>query len=437
MGAISNFVAAYDRDFDEYSAIEKRVEALCKVRLRNTKFLWQSRVKTSASLEKKLRDRSNEYKDEAANVDNVWDLVGGRIIVARRKDILHVARMVKKTFKFVRQTQHPKDSQNKVDSETRFRGYNALHLYVKLQGPLDEQYRNPVIEIQVMTAFMWIYATLHHDVVYKRLHGKPTKGLLLVIDFLRGLANLGENVLEMYDKLLVQKNIYPDLQTSVQSVFGEGAFSELEAQSQRILQLKNPQHDKDRAESSTGQRCEDSALEEWAYALLRKQTRNKEAHLEGVAEARKTLLQGMTMSSQDGLPTICDLRKLHHLAVAERKLSQRKDLDTRERKKHLDQAEAYMDEAVGLVMLSGLVGAREQMTLERHIVRGLRAKLEFRMRVGSGENARRLLSDAIAGIKQALEDLKKVDMVKFRKNEEFAWEWIDHFQRQYTRFLFG
>ena len=30
MGAISNFVAAFERDFDKYSDIEKRVEALCK-----------------------------------------------------------------------------------------------------------------------------------------------------------------------------------------------------------------------------------------------------------------------------------------------------------------------------------------------------------------------------------------------------------------------
>ena len=120
------------------------------------------------------------------------------------------------------------------------------------------------------------------------------QGLLWDMDLLRGVSNLGELGLKMYDKRLFQQNIYPDLQTRVQSVVGEGAFGELEAQSQSVLQLTNSQHDKDRAEPSTGQRFEDSALEKRAYALLRKQIRNKEAHSEGVAEARQTLFQGMT-----------------------------------------------------------------------------------------------------------------------------------------------
>ena len=386
-------------------------------------------MKNSASLEKKLRDRSNEYKDEAANVANVWDLVGAKIILARCEDIRHVERIVKETFNFVRQTQHPKDSRNMVNPETQFRGYNGLHLYVTLRDRSDEQYRNTVIEIQVMTGFMWEYATLQHDVVYKRLHGEPAEELLWDIDLLRGVANLGELALKAYDQRFFQPDIYPDLQTRAQSVVSQGASGGLEARSQSDLQLTNPQRGKDRAGPSTGQRFEDSALEECAYALLRKQTRKKEAHLKDVAEAQKTLLQGMTMSSQDGLPSIRNLRKLYHLAVAERKLSLKQGLGTGKMMKHLDQAEAYMDKAVGLDMLSGLVGAREQMTLERHIVRGLRAKLEFRMHGRNGENTRRLLSDALAGIEQALKDLEKVDVVKFEKNTKFAREWICYFSK--------
>ena len=438
MGAISDFVDAYDRDFDKYSAIEKRVKALCKDGLRNSSvgFLCQSRVKQSASLEKKLRDRSTKYKDEAANVANVWDLIGVRIILNRCKDIHQVETIVRETFHFVGRTQHPKDSQNMVDSETRFRGYNGLHLYVELRGHSDEQYLNPVIEIQVMTAFMWVYATLHHDVEYKKLHGEPTEELLWDIDLLRGAANIGEVAIKGYDKRFSrQRDVYSDLQTKAHSVVGEGAFDELKAQSLSVLQLTNPQHDNDRAEQpSSGQRFEESALEKHAFALLREQTRNKAAHLEGVAKARQILLQMTATSSQDRLPSIRHLRILHHLVVAERKMSLKQGLDTGEMKEHLDRAEAYMDKAVELDMWSGLVGAQEQMTFERHIVRGLKAKLDFRMHVRNEESTRRLLSDAIAGIEQALEDLEKVDVVKFEKNTKFARGWIHYFQMLHTRF---
>ena len=223
MGAISSFVATFDRDFYKYSDIGKRVEALCKDKLQNTVFLWQSRVKSSASLEEKLRARSNEYEDEAANVADVRDLVGGRIILAHIEDIRHVERIVKKTFNLVRRTQHPKASEDIVDPETRFRGYNGLHLYVILQGHSEQECWNPVIEIQVMTVFMWAYTTLHHDVVYKRQHGQPSKELLWDIDLLRGVANVGEVVLKMYDEQLSQNDMHPDLQTGVQSIFGERA----------------------------------------------------------------------------------------------------------------------------------------------------------------------------------------------------------------------
>ena len=434
MGAISNFVAAFERDFHKYSAVEKRVEELCRCGLQDTIFLWHSRVKAPASLKKKLKDRSNRYEDEAANVADIWDLVGGMIIVAHCEDIPVMERIVKATFNFIRQTQHPMASHNKVDATTRFRGYNGLHLYVTLQDRSNEQCLNPFIEIQVITGFMWQYAKLEHDVVYKRQRGEPTEDLLRSIDLLRGSANIGELALEMIDKLLSQPDLYSDLPTRVQSVISEGAFSELGAQSQSVLQLTKPQRDKDRAEPSVGQRFEDSELEECVFVLLRKQTRNKETYLEGVAKARQALLQEMTTPSRDGLPSIRHLRILHYLAVAERKLSLNQGLDAVKKMKHLDQAEAYMDEAVGLDMLSGLVGAREQITLEQHIVRGLRVKLEFRMHVRNAENTRMLLKDAISGMNQALKDLKKVDIVKFEKNEEFAVEWICYFRRLHLKF---
>lgn len=424
MGAISDFVAAFDRDSNHYSALEKRVETLCKDALGPAvSFTWQSRVKSPASLEKKLRGCNHDYQDEVANIADVKDLVAGRIILARWDDRRCVEKTVKKTFNLISRTQHPKNSQDIVDADTRFRGYGALHLYVTLRDRLDAQYWNTIVEIQVMTGFMWEYATLHHDVVYKQLHGQPTKELLLDIELLRGVANLGEIGLMMYDKRFFQRDTYPDLQSRVESVVSEEAVDELETQAQSALQLTNPRHEGDEAESST------EALEKRAYTLLRKHTRNKEAHLEGVAEAQQILVQSMMIPSPDNISGTRHLRRLHHLAVAERKLSLKQGLDTTRALKHLDQAEAYMDEAVRWDILPGLLGAEEQMTLERHIVRGLRAHLEFRMGIRNGANMLKLLEDTVVGINQVMGDLTQVDVDKFERNKEFALEWIGYFSK--------
>ena len=427
METIQDLVTALSRNRSKYTAIEKRVETEIKEKLRSPKFLWESRVKSPASLEKKLKDRTNMYENEAANVANVWDLVGCRIIVASFPDVSQIEEFVQKTFIVVHRTQHPKDNQNIVDSEKRFRGYDALHLYVELQGGSNEQCRNQIIEIQVMSGFMWVYATLHHDVVYKKLHGEPTKELLQEIDVLRGLANIGELATEIYNKRFIALDHHSELQSRVESAV------DLDARSQSVRNLR---HDKHRVEPSIAQEFEDPALGERANALIRNQTRNKAAHLEGVAEARQILLQRLATFKNDGPSVIIHLRTLHDLAVVERKLSLTKGLDFGKRMEHLDQAERYIDEAVGLEPRSGLVGAREQMTLERYIVRGLRAKLEFgeHLRpVRSFEATRWLLGEASAGIRKALEDLEKVDVMRYEQNTDFGLEWITYFRKFHTK----
>ena len=436
METISDFVAVFGANLDKYSRIEKHYETLFKDELQHTKFLWQSRVKDPASLEKKLRDRSHQtqYKNEAANVAKVMDLVGVRIILAHLEDVSRIEKFVKKTFKLVHRTQHPTDNINIVDSGKRFRGYNALHLYVTLQSRSDEQYWNPVVEIQVMTAFMWVYATLQHDVVYKKLSGEPTPKLLKAIDMLRGLANVGELATEIYDRQLITLKNHSKLQSRIESAI------ELDAGSQSVLQPTSPQHNQHRVELSIAQESEDPASEKRAFVLIRNQAKDKATHLEGVAEARRILLQRIAMFSNDGPSSIGHLRELHDLAVAERKLSLKRGLNTEKVMKHLDDAEGYIDKIVASDIISGLPGAREQMTLERHIVRGLRAKLEFQMHVTSVRNFQItcwLLSVASAGIKKALEDLKKVDDVEYEKNRKFGLEWIDYFGKFDTRYYCG
>jgi len=152
MGAINDFVTAFRRDYDKYLNIEKKARALCQETLQNIEFLWQSRVKATESLEKKLRDRIQDYKDESENVANVKDLVAGRIILARWLDFEHVEKIVNQIFNVRGRTQHPKHGRNAVNFKARFRGYDGLHFHMTLQDLPDQQSWNPVIEIQIMSA---------------------------------------------------------------------------------------------------------------------------------------------------------------------------------------------------------------------------------------------------------------------------------------------
>ncbi|CAD6565792.1 MAG: hypothetical protein ASARMPREDX12_006774 [Alectoria sarmentosa] len=282
MGAISDFVASFGRDSVKYITIEKEVKALCEQALRaqHIEFLWQSRVKATGSLEKKLRDRIDNYNDESENVADVKDLVAGRIILARWLDIEHVEKIVGQIFNVKGRAQHPKHGQNTVTSQARFRGYDGLHFHVTRQDHSDQHSYRPIIEIQVMSAFMWGFSTLEHDIEYKRLHGEPDEGLLLSLEMLKGIANTGEIALQMYDnqffpaaKLSLEKGEFdPEkMQTSIRTVVDEVRLTEDDKICLHDLRRTDPRHDMERIKTSKHQVLEgscswvldDSAFVDW------------------------------------------------------------------------------------------------------------------------------------------------------------------------------
>ncbi|KAL9026075.1 MAG: hypothetical protein Q9196_005207 [Gyalolechia fulgens] len=267
MGAISDFLAAFSQDYDKYRTVEKEVKALCEEALQDIEFLWQSRVKAKESLEKKLRDRIGKYNnDESANVADIKDLVAGRIILARWLDFEHVERIIGQIFKVRGTTRHPKDERNAVNFNSRFRGYDGLHFHVTLQRPSDQQSWNPVIEIQVMSAFMWGFMTLEHDIEYKRLHGEPNEDLHQSLESLKGLANLGEINLQMIDKQFTpiaklsssHGDVNSKLRRTIRDIATDVVLDENDKQCLRDLRLTDPRHDKARIEASKDQLLEGS-----------------------------------------------------------------------------------------------------------------------------------------------------------------------------------
>lgn len=204
MASISEFIKNFQRDRDQYTSIEKQVEKLCKEILnsKNIKFTWQSRVKEASSLEAKLRNRSIKYESDVQNIRDIKDLVGGRILLTRWRDIELVKTTLRENFDIREQTQHPKEGQNAGSQKSRFQGYNAFHFHLTRRVPQDEQYSDLVIEIQVMSLVMSSWSQLEHDFEYKQLNGELSESVRLVLEAIKGLANAQEVLLQLFEGLL-------------------------------------------------------------------------------------------------------------------------------------------------------------------------------------------------------------------------------------------
>ena len=204
MGAIHDFVAGFRRDYEKYRKLEIEIKERCEEALSHVEFVWRSRVKSDKSLQKKLEDRAQKYRNENENVADIKDLVGGRIILARWLDFEDVERTLNRIFNVKGRTQHPKSKRNAENLNKRFRGYDGLHFHMTLQSSPKESSWNPTFEIQVMSGFMWNFMTLEHDIEYKELSGKPSEETLSCLDLMRGIANIGEVALQMFDKQSIQ-----------------------------------------------------------------------------------------------------------------------------------------------------------------------------------------------------------------------------------------
>lgn len=222
MATISEFVDEFVREKDQYEQIEKELEILCRAKLenQNIKFAWQSRVKEAESLKKKLQDRSGHYEDDNQNIADIKDLVAGHVNLTRWKDFGLIEDMIMANFDVKNRSQHPKLNQHltlghfRATWYERFCGYDGLHFHVTRRVSEGEQHSKLVIEIQVVSAFMWAFATLEHDITYKKLSGEPDKSLRLHIDMLKGIANLGEVAMEQYDEMLFSDSKSPLSQES-------------------------------------------------------------------------------------------------------------------------------------------------------------------------------------------------------------------------------
>jgi ppGpp synthetase/RelA/SpoT-type nucleotidyltranferase len=200
---ISDFVNKFREERSKYIAVKDELGLLCaKILLqKDVKFHWEARVKDPDSLDVKLRRRQNEYDSDDANCKAIKDLVAGRIIIPRWSNFSKVEDMIKENFDIVSTTQHPKAPWKKKDTmQQRFRDYDGYHFYFKRKPKcVTDGLHEVKIEIQVMSPFMWAYQDLQHDVEYKELSGTPSQEESTALEYLRGIANMGEVAIQHFE----------------------------------------------------------------------------------------------------------------------------------------------------------------------------------------------------------------------------------------------
>lgn len=167
MSRRENIVADFDKNHSRYLQFTDKIEQLLKQLLLIEDIHYHSisgRVKERSSLEKKLRKGRGKY----ANLGDVTDLTGIRIITYFSGDVDAIARVIEGEFEV--------DWSNSIDKravieEDRF-GYLSLHYVVSLSSSRTQLIENKYLkglkaEIQIRSILQHAWAEIEHDLGYK------------------------------------------------------------------------------------------------------------------------------------------------------------------------------------------------------------------------------------------------------------------------------
>ena len=121
----------------------------------------KSRIKSSDSLLRKIRDRNIPLTREAIE-KNVSDIAGVRVICSFPEDIYMLAECL------LRQDDIKLIQRKDYIAEPKENGYRSLHLIVSVPIFLQNETRNMKVEVQLRTIAMDFWASLEHKLRYKK-----------------------------------------------------------------------------------------------------------------------------------------------------------------------------------------------------------------------------------------------------------------------------
>ncbi len=149
-----------------------------------------SRIKTDESIKGKLRKNKKALNYENAK-DIVKDIVGYRLICMYEKDIFTLVELIRNMgLNVIREKDyitHPKES-----------GYRSYHMNLEVPIYLpDDTIENVLVEIQIRTDFMDLWASREHEMKYKSQLSKEELATIsqALID-LSGAIHLSQEAME-------------------------------------------------------------------------------------------------------------------------------------------------------------------------------------------------------------------------------------------------
>ncbi|GME23694.1 hypothetical protein MMC08_006588 [Neofusicoccum parvum] len=154
------------------------------------------------------QDTVSGWVDGNSIRQDIFDLAGVRIALYYPQQKADVEQMIKSKFQWSTTKDHDQiAANNPAGYSPIFTGYRAKHYRVQLREedtkpPLNSE---DVIEIQVVSVLQHAWAEVHHDVLYKQLHGDASLGERRSLDGLNGVVQIGDLMLDGFHDLHVAR----------------------------------------------------------------------------------------------------------------------------------------------------------------------------------------------------------------------------------------
>ena len=156
----------------------------------------EGRVKSLASIKSKLAKKGYEFSIDNAK-KYVNDIAGVRVVCNYIDDVYNVAEM------FLRQTDIELVKKQDYIKTPNYNGYRSLHLDMKVPVYLSDRTEFIIAEIQIRTIAMDFWASLEHDVSYKKDKESIPKGIeKQMLDCSDRIAEIDKQMQDMYKKIM-------------------------------------------------------------------------------------------------------------------------------------------------------------------------------------------------------------------------------------------
>ena len=131
----------------------------------------ESRLKSTGSIIEKLRRKGLEISMESAK-KNINDIAGIRVVCCYIDDVYRVEEML------LRQSDMELVKRQDYIETPNYNGYRSLHLDLRVPIYLSDRTESVLVEVQLRTVAMDFWASLEHDIRYKKDKSALPAGIL-------------------------------------------------------------------------------------------------------------------------------------------------------------------------------------------------------------------------------------------------------------------